>query len=327
MKRKDVCLSAAAAAIMIFAVILSVRLGSANLEWREFFGGLLKKEGFERISFVLWSLRFPRTLAAVLAGAGLSISGLALQNITGNDLAGPNIIGVNAGAGFFVMMGMYFLPEEIRILPLLAFLGAFCATVMILLIGGTSRSGKSTLILAGVAVTALLNAGISLISRLDTDLVSMYNDFAVGGLNGVELRKLTVPALVIFLSFIVLIYYSKDMDAMMLGEGVSKSLGVKVNLVRWSAILAGSAAAGMVVSFAGLLGFVGLIVPHMARRIFGVKTGRTLIYSSILGAIVVLIADTLGRSLFPGTEIPVGIVMAFIGVPFFVYLIVRRNAA
>jgi iron complex transport system permease protein len=187
------------------------------------------------------------------------------------------------------MMGMYFLPEEIRILPLLAFLGAFCATVMILLIGGTSRSGKSTLILAGVAVTALLNAGISLISRLDTDLVSMYNDFAVGGLNGVELRKLTVPALVIFLSIIVLIYYSKDMDAMMLGEGVSKSLGVKVNLVRWSAILAGSASAGMVVSFAGLLGFVGLVVPHIARALVGKSVKGCIVVSAIGGGALGLV--------------------------------------
>lgn len=314
-------------AILFISVILSVRLGSADLEWQEFWNGIMKEQGYERVSFVLWSLRLPRTLAAVLAGVGLSIAGVALQNITGNDLAGPNIIGVNAGAGFFVMMGMYFLPAEIKILPFLAFLGAFSATVTILLIGNTFHSGKNTLILAGVAVTAILNAGISLISRLDTDLVSVYNEFAVGGLNGTGLNELIVPSIFIFGSFIVLFCFSKDMDTLMLGEGISKSLGVNVKLVKWSVILAGSAAAGMVVSFAGLLGFVGLIVPHMARKIFGVKTKETLFFSAVLGAIVVLIADTLGRSLFPGTEIPVGIVMAFLGVPFFMYLIVRRNAA
>lgn len=313
--------------ILFFALLLSVRMGSSDLTWREFFAGLSGQNGFERITFVLLNLRLPRTVSAVLAGVGLSIAGVALQNITGNDLAGPNIIGVNAGAGFFVISAMFFIQECTHMLPLFAFAGAFLTTIVILLIGNTRSDRKNTVILAGVAITTILNAGISLISLIDTDILAAYTDFSVGGLSGSGLKELALPAVMICISAIVMLFFSKDVDAMMLGDGIAGSLGVNVRLTRLAVILSASAAAGAVVSFAGLLGFVGLIVPHMARRIFGINTRITVAGSSLIGAIIVLFADTIGRSLFSGTEIPVGIVMAFVGVPFFLYLIFRRRVA
>lgn len=327
MKKKNIFIVLTGWAVLNFALILSLRTGSASLSFREFAMGLVGMEGYEKITFVLLNLRLPRAIASVLAGVGLSVSGLALQNITGNDLAGPNIIGVNAGAGFFVIAGMYFLPGNSEVLPYLAFIGAFLSTMLILLISGALHHGKSTIILSGIAVTALLNAGISLISRLDTDLLSLYNDFSVGGLGGCEIKRLIVPAIMIFLALMITLFFSKDIDVMMLGEGLSKSLGVNVTFVKWAVLLSASMAAGAVVSFAGLLGFVGLIVPHMARKIFGVRTKTALLSSALLGAIVVCAADTIGRSAIKGTEIPVGIVMAFAGVPFFLYLIARRRAS
>lgn len=327
MKKKNIFIVLTGWAVLIFAIILSLRTGSASLSLREFAMGLMGMEGYEKITFVLLNLRLPRAIASVLAGVGLSVSGLALQNITGNDLAGPNIIGVNAGAGFFVIAGMYFLPGNSEALPYLAFIGAFLSTMLILLISGALHHGKSTIILSGIAVTALLNAGISLISRLDTDLLSIYNDFSVGGLGGCEIKRLIVPAIMIFLALMITLFFSKDIDVMMLGDGLSKSLGVNVTFVKWAVLLSASMAAGAVVSFAGLLGFVGLIVPHMVRKIFGVRTKTALLSSALLGAIVVCAADTIGRSAIKGTEIPVGIVMAFAGVPFFLYLIARRRAS
>lgn len=327
MKKKNIFIVLTGWAVLIFAIILSLRTGSASLSLREFAMGLMGMEGYEKITFVLLNLRLPRAIASVLAGVGLSVSGLALQNITGNDLAGPNIIGVNAGAGFFVIAGMYFLPGNSEALPYLAFIGAFLSTMLILLISGALHHGKSTIILSGIAVTALLNAGISLISRLDTDLLSLYNDFSVGGLSGCEIKRLIVPAIMIFLALMITLFFSKDIDVMMLGDGLSKSLGVNGTFVKWAVLLSASMAAGAVVSFAGLLGFVGLIVPHMARKIFGVRTKTALLSSALLGAIVVCAADTIGRSAIKGTEIPVGIVMAFAGVPFFLYLIARRRAS
>lgn len=327
MKKKNIFIVLTGWAVLNFALILSLRTGSASLSFREFAMGLVGMEGYEKITFVLLNLRLPRAIASVLSGVGLSVSGLALQNITGNDLAGPNIVGVNAGAGFFVIAGMYFLPGNSEVLPYLAFIGAFLSTMLILLISGALHHGKSTIILSGIAVTALLNAGISLISRLDTDLLSLYNDYSVGGLGGCEIKRLIVPAIMIFLALMITLFFSKDIDVMMLGEGLSKSLGVNVTFVKWAVLLSASMAAGAVVSFAGLLGFVGLIVPHMARKIFGVRTKTALLSSALLGAIVVCAADTIGRSAIKGTEIPVGIVMAFAGVPFFLYLIARRRAS
>ncbi len=327
MKKKNIFIVLTGWAVLNFVLILSLRTGSASLSFREFAMGLVGMEGYEKITFVLLNLRLPRVIASVLAGVGLSVSGLALQNITGNDLAGPNIIGVNAGAGFFVIAGMYFLPGNSEALPYLAFIGAFLSTMLILLISGALHHGKSTIILSGIAVTALLNAGISLISRLDTDLLSLYNDFSVGGLGGCEIKRLIVPAIMIFLALMITLFFSKDIDVMMLGDGLSKSLGANVTFVKWAVLLSASMAAGAVVSFAGLLGFVGLIVPHMARKIFGVRTKTALLSSALLGAIVVCAADTIGRSAIKGTEIPVGIVMAFAGVPFFLYLIARRRAS
>ncbi len=314
-------------ALCVFAFVLSLRLGSNHFSWNEIFKGITGCAGFEKVTFVLAELRLPRALSAILAGIGLSISGVALQNITGNDLAGPNIIGVNAGAGFSVILGMYLMPESTLLLPFISFIGAFLTSFIILLIGNTARDRQNTMILAGVAITALLNAGISLISLIDTDILSAYNDFSIGGLAGNDMDALLTPAVMIFISGAILLIFSRDVDAITLGDGIANSVGVNVRVVRFFVVLAASASAGAVVSFAGLLGFVGLIVPHIAKRIFGMKTCTAIIGASLAGAIIVLFADVIGRTIFPGTEVPVGIVMAFVGVPFFVYLIFRRNAA
>ena len=326
MKRKKIGWITAGA-LLVLAIVMSIRIGSSRYTWQEFVGGLFRREGYEKVTFVLYSLRLPRTASAMLAGVGLSISGVALQNITGNDLAGPNIIGVNAGAGFLVIGCMFFRPDWIRFLPAFAFLGAFMTSVIILLIGNTITGKGSAMILAGVAVTALLNAGISLISLLDTDVLSGYTDFSVGGLSGNGFDALLIPLVMIIGSVLVMLVFSEDVDAIMLGGEIAQAVGVNVRVIQLAVILASSAAAGAVVSFAGLLGFVGLMVPHIAKRLFGVRTKMAVLGSSLTGAIIVLFADMVGRTLLPGTEIPAGIVMAFIGVPFFVYLMIRRRAA
>ena len=196
----------AGCALLLAALAVSMRLGSAEMSFDEFLLGLFRRKGHESASFIIWTLRFPRALASVVAGVGLSVSGLALQNVTGNDLAGPNIIGVNAGAGFFVILGMYFAPQMYAPSPYLAFLGALTASAVIMAIGGAVRYQKATVILAGVAVTALLNAGISLIARIDTDVLSKYNDFSVGGFSSGRISRLYAPSVLIFLSFLSLFF-------------------------------------------------------------------------------------------------------------------------
>ncbi|MBQ3080476.1 MAG: iron ABC transporter permease [Clostridia bacterium] len=317
----------ALAAFTLVLALLSLRMGSANLSSSAFFSGLFGRAGFETETLIIRGVRLPRVLGAMLAGAGLSVSGLLLQNIMGNALAGPNVIGVNAGAGFFTILILYFLEAYYMYSPAAAFLGAFLTTLFIVLLAKRVNAAKNSIVLAGVAVTALLNAGISMISLLDADVLSQYNAFSIGGLSSIKTEALLFPAIMILAGCVISFVFSRQIDAMALGDGVAQSLGVNVRGVRFLLIAVSSACAGAVVSFAGLMGFVGLIVPHIARRLTGAETRGALISSVFVGSSIVLLADLAGRLIFAPSEIPAGLVMAFIGVPFFFYLLFRRESA
>ncbi len=312
--------------LLLAVLLLALRLGSASLSGTAFWGGLFRKEGFQTESLILYELRLPRILGGILAGIGLSVSGVLLQGITGNDLAGPNIIGINAGAGFAAILTLYLFPAHILWLPLGAFLGAFLATLLIIGIAGRLFESRATVILVGVAVTALLNAGISLISLLDPDVLATYNHFSIGGLAGVLPQKLIVPAVIILLALTLTLLFAQKIDVLCLGDALAASLGVRVRPLRMLCLLLASASAAAVVSYAGLLGFVGLIVPHLARRLSGGSIRRQLCYATPLGALLVLLSDLLGRILFAPSELPVGILLAFLGAPFFFYLLLRRKS-
>jgi len=313
--------------LLLFGVSLAaLRLGSAALSPTAFWSGLLGKEGFQTETLILYQLRLPRILGGILAGVGLSVSGVLLQGITGNDLAGPNIIGINAGAGFAAMLTLYFWAERLLLLPLGAFCGAFLATLLIIGIAGRVSRSRATVILVGVAVTALLNAGISLLSLLDPDVLATYNHFSIGGLSGVRLESLGIPAAVILAAFGTAVLLGKRIDVLCLGDSLAASLGVRVRTLRMVSLILASASAAAVVSFAGLLGFVGLIVPHIARRLSGGGIRRQLCYAAPLGALLTLSADLLGRVLFAPSELPVGIILALLGAPFFFYLLLRRKS-
>ena len=266
-------------------------------------------------------------LGAILAGAGLSLSGLLLQNVTGNDLAGPNIIGVNAGAGFAVILLLFTGSVGVYWTPVAAFFGAFLTTLLILYTAVKVNGSKTTVILAGIAVTAVLNAGISFLSMLDSDVLVTYNHFSIGGLTAVRMEQLIVPGVIIGASLSAAMLFGKRINVLCLGDALAASLGVNVGRMRLFALVLASASAAAVVSFAGLLGFVGLVVPHICRRVWGGEFGRLLPLTALFGAILVLSADLAGRLLFAPSEIPVGIVMALIGGPFFFSLLLRRKQA
>ena len=311
--------------ILAFTVVISVRFGSAQMSWWEFFAAVFKQQGSETYSTIIYNVRLPRVLAALLAGVGLSVSGVLLQAVTLNSLASPNIIGVNAGAGLWVIMAMFFLPSAIYLRPFFAFFGAFVTTMVIIAVASRVGTSKSTVILAGIAVTALLNAGISFMSYFDSDLLSGYNYFSVGGVSGVSMDELYIPCLIIAVSFLLAVFISGKADVLCLGDSIALSLGVNVKVIRTFCLILASASAAAVVSFAGLLGFVGLVVPHIGRKLVGSALKDLLGVSALLGAILVMVADLLGRVLFAPSEIPVGIVMAFVGAPFLFYLLVRRK--
>lgn len=311
--------------ILLLISLLSLRFGSAEMTNAEFFSGLVNRQGFETERIILLNLRLPRILAAIIAGAGLSVSGVILQSVTGNELASPNIIGVNAGAGFFMVLMIFFVPQAVYLRPFAAFFGALLTTLLILSVASKGQFSKTTVILCGVAITAVLNAGISFLTYLEPDVLMDYNYFSVGGVSGAQINELIFPAFAVAFCVIIALVFSKRIDILCLGDSLANSLGVSVNFLRIVCLAVAGLSAASAVSFSGLLGFVGLVVPHIARKITDGSVGESLKVSVLVGGILVVVADLIGRTLFAPSEIPVGVVMAFVGAPFLLYIVIRRS--
>ena len=274
---------------------------------------------------ILLGIRLPRVLAGLLAGIGLSCAGVLLQTVTANDLASPNIIGINSGAGLAVILLLSFAPKAAGWLPAGAFCGAFGAALVILAAGSRLGSSRSGILLIGIAITTLLNAAISFLSLLDEGILAQYNHFTVGSLRAVRLSDLLIPGIVIFLGFCGSLALAGRLSVLSLGDAAASALGVRVKGLRIAAMACAAACAAAVVSFAGLLGFVGLVVPHIARGLVGERPGRLLPAAALTGGILVILADLLGRTLFAPSELPVGILMSLIGAPYFLILLIRRK--
>ena len=308
--------------ILFITIMLSLLFGGVSIKLKDVLIGLFGNDN-SKYEIIMKQIRLPRIIAAIIAGVGLSISGLILQNITSNTLASPNIIGVNSGAGLFVILTLSCIPSIILLLPIISFVGAFLTTLLIILIANKVGKSKVTIILAGMVVTTLLNAVISLISLIDTDVLVSYNYFSIGGLNGVSYDNIILPGILIISVLLSTIFISKDLDVISLGDEVATSLGVNVSRTKIIALILASLSAACVVSFAGLLGFVGLMVPHIVRKLIGNNTRKSLIVSVLVGSILVLVADLLGRVVVAPSEVPVGIIMALVGAPFFLILLLK----
>lgn len=316
--------------LLVFTVFFGIRYGSAELDTADFLSSLIGAEGFETENLIIRVVRLPRVCAAVLAGIGLSLSGVLLQSVTDNSLAGPNIIGVNSGAGFAVVVFISFFPTAWRAVPIAAFVGAFLTTLLIVFISSHAGNSNSSIILAGIAINSLLGGAVSGVTLLDPDVLSSYNSFSIGGFRGVSLDELILPAIIIALSLAISLIFARKIDLLCIGENAASLLGVNVRGVRMICVICASAAAAAVVSFAGLLGFVGLIVPHigriMCRRFMGYSTSSLIVISALVGGIITILADLTGRVLVAPSEIPVGIMMSFIGAPFFIALLIKRRS-
>lgn len=303
--------------LLAVTVLLGLCFGSVSLS------RLLAGEETARL--ILWQLRLPRVSAGVLAGLGLSTAGVLLQTVTSNDLAGPNIIGVNSGAGLAVIGLLTFAPGAGRLLPLAAFLGAFAAALLIAAAAGRMGASRSGIVLIGIAVTTVFNAAISFLSLLDEGVLAQYNHFTVGSLKGVRLEELILPAVLIFAAFLGSLAIGHSLGTLCLGDAAAAALGVRVKALRLTALALAAACAAAVVSFAGLLGFVGLMVPHISRALVGPRPRKLLIASALVGGVLVVLADLLGRVLAAPSELPVGILLSLVGGPYFLILLVRRK--
>ena len=311
--------------LCVLAVILSLCLGAAHLTPMQLWKGLIDGAGSSLEGNILWYARIPRTMACVLAGMGLSVSGAVIQSVLSNKLASPGIIGVNAGAGLAVTLCCALGILSGAAIAAGAFFGALAAVLLITITAQKMGASRTTVILGGVAVNSFLNAASEAIRTLVPDAGVMSADFRVGGFSSVAASRLLPAGILILLSFFVLMSLCNELDVLSLGEASAQGLGLSVKRIRTLFLILSALLAGASVSFAGLLGFVGLIVPHMGRRLVGGESRYLLIFCAVCGAALVTLSDLAGRLVFQPYEMPVGILMAFIGGPFFLFLLLRSK--
>lgn len=278
---------------------------------------------------IIMSIRLPRVLLAATVGAALSVAGVAMQGVFRNPMASPSILGISSGAAFgaslAIVLGASFVSGQFAI-PVMAFI--FCVGTM-LLVYGISRSGGyvpvETLLLAGIAVGAFFSALVSFMQFIAGDKLEGLVFWLMGGLGRADWQQLWVALPLIALGSFMIMYYARELNALTIGEDHATSLGVDTQRVMLVMIVVTSIVVAAAVSFSGVIGFVGLIVPHIIRIIIG-PDHRILIPASILGgASFLVITDTLARTLMAPSEIPVGIITAMLGAPFFIYLLRRRK--
>ncbi len=311
--------------IFIISLFLSVGMGAINVSPKEIIQALTIKKGTANYH-IIWNIRLPRTMVSVLVGASLSLSGAIIQGVMRNSLASPSIIGVSSGAGFTALLILILFPQYYHLVPLGAFVGAFIVTMLIYGLAWKDGLLPNRLILAGVAVNSLLGAGNNALLTFFPDRVSGVINFMVGGLNGVTWADVHSVLPYVIVGVIIALMLPDKLNILVLGDEVATGLGVNVERLRFIFIILSSLLAGSAVSVVGLLGFVGLIVPHITRLIIGADYRFLFPAAVLLGAIVVLICDLLARTLFSPIEIPVGIIMSVLGAPFFLYLLRSKGA-
>ncbi|MCM3133756.1 iron ABC transporter permease [Paenibacillus polysaccharolyticus] len=317
--------------LIITAFIISMNTGFTKLSPLEVLRTLFGS-GTPKQELILFEFRLPRIVIAVLIGAGLALSGCILQGVSRNALADPGILGINAGAGLMVMLFVSFFPTTtaapIFLLPILALIGASFAAFLIYILSYKKGEGilPTRMLLTGIGIAAgISSAMIVLTLRLSPEKYQFVATWLAGSIWGSNWKF--VWALLPFILVLVPLVLAKArvLNVLNLGDQTASGLGAPVERERMILLAAAAVLAGACVSVSGGIGFVGLIGPHLARRLVGPKHQFLLPASALVGSLLVLVADTLGRVILQPSEIPAGILVAILGAPYFLYLLSRTK--
>lgn len=311
-------------ALLFVVTIISILGGAVRLTFSDFAETFLTG-GLTKAGRILLYVRLPRVAGGIIAGMALAVSGAVIQTVLNNPLAGPNIIGVNAGSGFAVVLCGALFPAAYAALPLVAFAGAFVTVLFVYYLGKKTGSSKITLVLAGVAINSLLNGASDVVYTVSESSLAASSAFKIGGLQGVTPQVLNYAGVVVAFSFLLVMLLNNELEVLSLGEEQARALGLSVSVYRFLFLALAAALAGAAVSFAGLLGFVGLIVPHIARMLVGGECKYLLPASALLGAALLTACDYIARTWFAPYELPVGILLSLLGAPFFLWLLCRKK--
>lgn len=328
-KNKDLLVIGVLTLLIVIAFIISMNTGYIKLSPFEVIRTLFGA-GTEKQQLILFEFRLPRIIISVLVGMGLAVSGCILQGISRNALADPGILGINAGAGLAVMLLISFFPSTtatpVFLLPILAFAGAGGTAVIIYILAYKRHEGISPmrLLLTGVAVAAGISAAMIVLTlRLSPENYQFVATWLAGSIWGSNWKF--VFSLLPWILLLVPFVYSKArvLNVLNLGDLTATGLGASIEKERRVLLVAAVGLAGASVSVSGGIGFVGLIGPHLARQLVGAKHQILIPTAALVGGLLVLIADTIGRWMLQPSEIPAGIVVAVIGAPYFLYLLSR----
>jgi iron complex transport system permease protein len=312
-------------ALLIASAIISICVGSVPVSLEEIAKVLFGYDADSTVQAIILYSRLPRTCAAALAGAALAVSGAVIQILLHNPLASPGVIGVNSSAGLAVALVCALFPTAQVYTPLIAMAGALLGTALVAVLSQISGASRTTVILSGIAISNLFSACIDAVVTLVPEALNGVSDFRIGGFMGVTLEKLLLPAAIIAAGLLILLSVSRQLDILALGSDIAASLGLPAGLFRGLTLIPAAALAGAAVSFSGLIGFAGLIVPHIIRKLIGEESFPLLLGCILGGSSFMLLCDTLSRIIFAPFEIPVGITLAFLGCPFFLWILFSRK--
>ncbi len=328
-RRKNALVLTTSILLLFITFLISINLGSFEISFDRIIATRMGN-GDKNETLTVFTFRLPRILVSGLIGVGLDVSGCLMQSITQNPLADPSILGVTSGAGMFVMLyimvdaALNF--ENPIILPVFSLFGAFLSATIVYLLSQKNGLKPTQLVLTGVAIAAGFSAVTTiLVVKLDETQYEFFATWQAGRLWNADWDA--VVALFIWLLLFIPYIYSKSktLDVLVLGDGIAQSLGVSLVKEKRNILAAAVALVSFCVAIGGNISFVGLISPHIARKLVGPRHMILLPASAIIGAVLVAVADTLGRTIIEPSSIPTGIMTAIIGTPYFVYLIVKKG--
>ncbi|MFZ5733771.1 MAG: FecCD family ABC transporter permease [Pseudomonadota bacterium] len=331
------------ALVLLGCAIIAITIGAAGIPFSRLLSALgltapAEAALFARDQLVLWSIRIPRIVVTGLVGAMLAVAGAIMQGLFRNPLADPALVGVSSGGAFAAAAAIVYTDSQygqsikflqFELLPIAAFLGSLITTFILYRIA--SRGGRTSVaifLLSGLAIAALANAGLGLLVFIADDRQLRDITFwLLGSLAGSTWSKAAVIAPIAFVALSAVLWFSRDLDLLVLGEAEAFHSGVNVQRLKTISIVAVSALTGAAVSVAGVIGFVGIVVPHVLRLAVGPGHRLLMPAAAILGAALMVFADTLARTLAAPAEVPIGILTAAIGAPFFLAIVLRQRSA
>lgn len=333
MRKRAIALSVP---LLILTAVLCAAIGSVQIPPGEILASLIARisGGQETLpsshALILYTIRWPRVLLAMVTGAGLSMAGMTLQGLFRNPLADPYIIGISSGAAFGAAVALATGIGARLFGSLAVTLFAFGGSMLALFfVTGLSRKGKklrqSRVLLAGIAIGQLFSAGLSILMVFYSDALRRIVYWTMGSLAGVALRHVLLCLFVLIAAYGVLHHYRREMNLLLLGDDAAKSMGVSTEKVKRILLFSASFLTAVLVSFTGVIGFVGLMIPHIARLSAGSDHRILLPLSALWGAVFLLVSDTIARTLASPLEIPIGVITALFGAPFFLWLLSRSE--